>query len=437
MVQQAVILAGGKGTRLGSLAERRPKALVDIAGKPLIEHQLEVIARYGISKVLILTGHLGEVLEAEIGDGARFGLEITYWREPAPLGTAGAIKGAEHLLEDTFFVIYGDIIFDINLARVAAFHEQRQALATLVIHPNDHPYDSDVVEVDQSDHIVAFHTKTREPDRLVPNLVNAGLYLMSKRCTAFIAPDTFADFGLDIFPAMLDAGQTLAGYNTPEYAKDAGTIGRREAVSADVLSGKVGRRNIGNRQRAVFLDRDGVLIEERGDAVRQDNAVLLPGVAEALAELNKSDFLSIVVTNQPGIAKGFVTAADVADVHKSIDMMLGAERAYVHGYYVCPHHPERGFAGEIVELKIECDCRKPKPGLLLRAAEHFNIDLANSYMVGDRTVDIAAGKAAGTSTIGVRTGYGCADGIVDTAPDSMCADLRQVVRLILENDSEN
>jgi D,D-heptose 1,7-bisphosphate phosphatase len=430
MVRQAVILAGGKGTRLGALAEHRPKALVDIAGKPLIVHQFEVLKRYGVDRVLILTGHLGSVLEDEIGDGSHFGLNVTYRREPEPLGTAGSLKDAEDLLDEEFFVVYGDIIFDIDLGRLARFHTAHSAVATLVVHPNDHPYDSDVVEVDAESRITAFHTKTREPDRLVPNLVNAGLYLLSKECLAEIAKGVFADFGLDVFPAMLAQGRTLAAYNTPEYAKDAGTVGRREAVSADVLSGKVARRNIGGRQKAVFLDRDGVIIEERGDAVRRGDVQLLPGVAEAIAALDKSDYLVLVVTNQPGIAKGFVTAAEVADVHKSIDMALGAERAYLHGYYVCPHHPERGFPGEISELKIVCDCRKPKPGLLLRAAEQYNIDLSQSYMIGDRSVDIEAGRSAGTRTIGVRTGYGCQDGIVPTLPDQLCDDLLQAVRTL-------
>jgi len=435
MVEQAVILAGGKGTRLGTLAERRPKALVDIAGQSLLAHQLDVLKRYGIAKVLILTGHLGDILSDEIGDGSRFGLDITYRREPTPRGTAGSLKDAEALLDDEFFVIYGDIIFDIDLARVAAFHQAREVLGTLVVHPNDHPFDSDVVEADAKGAVVAFHTKTRSPDLVVPNLVNAGIYLLSRQCVDQVAADGVIDFGLDVFPALLKAGGKLAAYNTPEYAKDAGTIGRREAVSADVVSGKVARRNIGLKQRAVFLDRDGVLIEERGDSVRQDNARLLPGVAAAITKLNKSDYLPIAVTNQPGIAKGFLTFAEVDDTHKRIDMLLGVEHAYVLAYLVCPHHPQGGFEGEVASLKIDCDCRKPKPGLLLQAAERFNIDLALSYMIGDRTVDIEAGRAAGTRTVGVRTGYACADGILPLTPDAMCDNLEAAIDLILEQDA--
>ncbi|MDB5622558.1 MAG: histidinol-phosphate phosphatase family protein [Devosia sp.] len=431
MIEQAVILAGGKGTRLGALAERRPKALVELAGKPLLEHQLAVAQRYGIKRVLILTGHLGEELAAEIGDGQRFGLQITYQRESAPLGTAGSLKQAEALLDENFFVLYGDIIFDIDLARVAQFHAAHGVVATLVVHPNDHPFDSDVVETDASGRVTAFHTKTREPERLVPNLVNAGIYLLQRRCADFIMAGQFADFGLDIFPRMLAASEPLAGYNTPEYAKDVGTPGRRSAVEADVIKGKVARRNIGFAQQAVFLDRDGVLIEERGDAVKQDGVALLPGSADGVGRIIRSDFLAVVATNQPGIAKGFLSEADVADAHKRVDALLGAEHAYVHGYYVCPHHPQGGFVGERPELKIACDCRKPAPGLLLQAAAQFNIDLGRSFIVGDRTPDFGAGEAAGVCTIGVRTGFGAQDGILPLEPDFMCADLAEAAELIL------
>jgi mannose-1-phosphate guanylyltransferase/phosphomannomutase len=432
MIAQAVILAGGKGTRLGALSATTPKALIELAGVPLIVRQFEVLKRYGVSRVLILSGYLGDELAAALGDGSRYGLSIQYLKEPSPLGTAGALKSAEALLDRDFYVVYGDIIFDMDLGRLATFHLERESIATLVVHPNDHPQDSDLVEVDGDGQITAFHRKTRRAGGPVPNLVNAGIYVLSRRVAAFIEAGTFADFGLDIFPAMVRSEQRLFAYNTPEFMKDVGTPGRREAVEQDIVNGKVARRNIGNKQAAVFIDRDGVLIEESGDAVTAEAVVLLPGVTVALKALNKSDYLGVVVTNQPGIAKGFVTEAQVAGTHAQIDTLLGTDGAFVHGYFVCPHHPEKGFAGERVELKIDCDCRKPKPGLLLQAAERYNIDLGRSFIVGDRTIDIEAGRRAGVRTIGVRTGYGCGDGTFEGEPDFMCDDLAAAVQLILE-----
>lgn len=432
MIEQAVILAGGKGTRLGPEATTRPKALIELSGQPLIAHQFAALRRHGVRRVLVLTGHLGDVLAEEIGDGSRFELEVSCAREETPLGTAGALKAAESLLDEDFFVVYGDIIFDIELGRLGAAHLAQRPAATLVVHPNDHPHDSDLVETNSDGRIVAFHPKTRDPATLAPNLVNAGLYVLSRRCTDFVPSGAQADFGLDTFPAMLAAGETLLAYNTPEYAKDAGTPERRKAVSADISSGKVARRNIANPQTAVFLDRDGVISEEHGEARTAGTIALLPGVAGALRALNASDLLSVVVTNQAGIAKGQVSEADVAAAHAKLDTLLGADGAYVHAWYVCPHHPETGFPGERQELKIVCDCRKPAPGMLLSAAERFNIDLSRSFMVGDRTIDVEAGRRAGVCTIGVRTGYGVSDAILPVRPDFLCDDLADAVGFVGE-----
>ena len=435
MVQQAVIIAGGKGARLGTHAATHPKALVEIAGRPLVEHQIIVAQRYGVRRFLFLTGHLGDVLADHLGNGERFGVAITYQREENPLGTAGALKDAEYLLDEEFFAFYGDIVFDLDLNRLVDFHREREALATLVVHPNDHPQDSDVVEVNDDGRITAFHSKQRPLGAILPNLVNAGIYLLSRQSLSSIAKGVFADFGLDVFPRMLSAGAILMAYNTPEYAKDAGTADRLVAVGNDIKSGKVARRNLSHPQMAVFLDRDGVVIEERGDRITFDKVQLLPGVAPALARLDHSDFLALVVTNQPGVAKGFLTESDVAMVHNQIDTMLGEQHCYVHGYFVCPHHPERGFPGERAELKIACDCRKPLPGLLLSAAGRFHVDLGASFMVGDRTVDLAAGHSAGVCTMGVRTGYGCADGLMGVDPDFFCHDLSAAIKLILDHQS--
>jgi histidinol-phosphate phosphatase family protein len=433
VVKQAIILAGGKGTRLGALARTRPKSLVNIAGRPLVEHQLLIAKRYGIDRILFLTGHLGHAIAEYLGDGQRFGVEISYCQEEELLGTAGAVKRAEKLLDDTFFVFYGDIIFDLDLNRLIRAHAERNAIATLVVHPNDHPHDSDIVESDANDRIVAFHSKARPRGTIAPNLVSAGVYLLSRRAIDPINSGVFADFGLDIFPQMIENGLPLAAYNTPEYAKDVGTSDRLAAVERDILSGKVARRNLEYAQKAVFLDRDGVIIEEKGDRLTMDQVSLLPGVPHAISRFNKSDFLAVVATNQPGIAKGYLSENDVALVHNKIDVLLGEEHCFVQDYFICPHHPETGFVGERPELKIACVCRKPLPGLLLQAAERMHIDLGRSFLVGDRTVDIAAGLSAGVCTIGVRTGFGCADGIADAEPDFLTDDLASAAKLILDH----
>lgn len=187
-------------------------------------------------------------------------------------------------------------------------------------------------------------------------------------------------------------------YDSPEYVKDMGTPDRYEAVCADYREGRVQAKNLKNKQKAIFLDRDGTINKYVGFLRNIDDFELLPGVTEAIRIINASGYLAIVVTNQPVIARGEVTYDQLQEIHNKMETLLGAEGAYLDAIYFCPHHPHKGYEGEVSELKIECDCRKPKPGMLLRAADDFNIDLSKSWMVGDGENDIKAGKAAGCRT---------------------------------------
>ena len=188
-------------------------------------------------------------------------------------------------------------------------------------------------------------------------------------------------------------------YDSPEYVKDMGTPERFYAVVEDYKKGTVQAKNLKNRQKAVFLDRDGTINKYVGFLRNIDDFELIDGVAEAIKKINTSGYLAIVVTNQPVIARGEVTVPQLQEIHNKMETMLGLEGAYVDAIYYCPHHPHKGYAGEIPELKIDCDCRKPKPGMLRKAAQDFNVDLGQSYMVGDGENDVKAGIAAGCKSI--------------------------------------
>ena len=187
-------------------------------------------------------------------------------------------------------------------------------------------------------------------------------------------------------------------YDSPEYVKDMGTPERYECVCCDYAAGLVRARNLRNKQRAIFLDRDGTINRYVGFLRDIEQFELLPGAAEAIRRINASGYLAIVVTNQPVIARGEVTREQLREIHDKMETLLGREGAYVDAIYYCPHHPHRGYPGEVAELKIDCDCRKPKPGLLLQAAEDYNIDLTKSWMIGDSQSDMQAGEAAGCKT---------------------------------------
>ena len=192
---------------------------------------------------------------------------------------------------------------------------------------------------------------------------------------------------------------TMVCYDSPEYVKDMGTPERLNSVLTDYKAGTVQAKNLKNKQKAVFLDRDGTINKYVGFLRNIDQFELIPGVADAIKKINASGYLCIVVTNQPVIARGEVTVDELDTIHKKMETELGLAGAYVDGLYYCPHHPHKGYEGEIPELKFDCDCRKPKPGMLLKAAEDFNVDLEQSYMVGDGENDVKAGLAAGCKAV--------------------------------------
>lgn len=427
---QVVVLAGGKGTRLGDIGKNRPKALVEIAGKPILQHQLMQVRRYGFSRVLVLTGYLGDQIEDYLAS-QDFGLDVTCIREDRPRGTAGAVKSASSYLDNAFLVVYGDIIFDMDLHRLIQFDREHGALATIVAHPNDHPYDSDLVEVDERFRLRKVHRKDRASNDVRANLVNTGIYCMTKSTVDALPEQGVLDFGLDVLPALAQDGNSIFAYRTSEFIKDVGTLDRLKSVEHDILSGRVARRNLNTRQTAVFLDRDGVLNREIGDHYKADDLELLPDVAKAIRRIDQSDHLAIVVTNQPGIAKGRLSEGDLSLAHARLDWLLGQEGAFLHDVFYCPHHPERGHVGERAELKIPCTCRKPQPGLLHLAAERYNIDLHRSFMIGDRTVDIMAALNANCCAILVNTGFAGKDGKFPCKPDLAFDSLDGAVAAIL------
>jgi histidinol-phosphate phosphatase family protein len=430
-MKQVVILAGGMGKRLKARLGDLPKPMISIGGRPLLEHQIELAKKFGFTHVTIFACYRADIIEQHFGDGHRWGVTIEYVVEKEPLGTAGAVLAGFEKLADNFLVMYGDTMVNVDLERIWKKHLESNADATLLLHPNDHPLDSDLVETDSRDRITAFHNRPHPADRWFQNLVNAGLYVLRKSALkSWSANAAMLDFGKDLFPAMLQRGMILLGYNSPEYIKDIGTPERYDRISAEFSSGVVQRSALDTPQAAVFLDRDGTLISEVDGLRSPDQLELLPDVAVAIRELNHQGFRVVMVTNQPVIAKGFCTEADVEMVHRKLETLLGREHAFVDRTYYCPHHPEKGFAGERPELKIECDCRKPRTGMLLQAARDLNLDLSRSWLIGDSTTDLETARNAGVKSILVQTGYAGKDGKFSDRADFTVRNLLEAVKLI-------
>lgn len=399
---KAVVMAGGRGTRIAALAADIPKPMLPIEGVPVLEREIGGLREQGITDILLTVGHLAPTITEYFGDGAGvspatgqpFGVHIEYLVETEPLGNAGALFEIKEQLTEDFLLLNGDALFDIDVARMAAFHKAHGGLATLFTHPNDHPYDSGLIVTDATGAVQSWLAKEDARPRYYRNQVNAGIHILSPKLLER-RPDTAkVDLDRQLLKPLAGSGKMFA-YQSPEYVKDMGTPARYAQVCADWRSGRVQARNLRQKQKAVFLDRDGTINRYVGFLRNIDDFELLPGAAEAIREINRSGYLAIVVTNQPVIARGEVTPGELREIHNKMETLLGEQGAYLDAIYYCPHHPDKGFAGEVPELKINCVCRKPKPGMLLRAALDLNLDLKRSWMIGDGENDMQAGQRAG------------------------------------------
>ena len=392
---KVVIIAGGQGTRIASVNSEIPKAMIPINGKPIIEYQVELAKRYGFNDFLFIIGYLGDQIESYFQDGSQWGVHISYFRETTPLGTAGALGLLRDQLTEDFFVFYGDTVMDFDMLHMLNYHRANQADATLFLHPNDHPYDSDIVDIDAQGKVRGFHHKPHPEGFIAHNMVNAALFIFSPKILTAIEPGVKCHIEKHVLPRCIASGMNLYGYVSAEYIKDMGTPDRYYAVCDDVVSGKVARLNRAYARPAVFLDRDGVINYEVDLLHRVEQMQLIPGAAEAIHRINQMGYLAIVVTNQPVIARNLCSFEELEQIHMQMETLLGHEHAYVNAIYYCPHHPDAGYPEERKEYKITCNCRKPAPGMLLQAAKDWNIDLKNSYMIGDSQRDVEAGNNAG------------------------------------------
>jgi histidinol-phosphate phosphatase family protein len=385
-----------------------------------------------MTDVVILCGYRADVIAEYCGDGSKWGLNVRCVVEAQARGTAGAVLDALGELQSRFIVMYGDVVLDVDLDRLVAIHEKHTPAATLLVHPNDHPFDSDIVEVDRQGFVTQIRGYPHPPGLELPNLVNAGLYVLERDALAAVTDlPAKPDFGKHVFARMVAQGMRLYGYRSPEYIKDAGTPERLAKTGRDIASGKVAGLSLRNLAPAIFLDRDGVLNEEVGRISRPQDLVLCPGVGEAVVRINRSTYRSVVITNQPVIARGDCTEEDLARIHARLDTLLAQDHAYVDALYYCPHHPDKGFPGEVAALKFACSCRKPEPGLIEQAAEELRIDLARSWLIGDMTTDMELARRCGLRFIMVGTGHGGRDGAFPGEPEFTAPDLAAAVDHIL------
>jgi len=396
---KALIQAGGKGTRLQSISGSLPKPMVALDGKPILQWQIEGLVRSGITEIVIVVSPNGQVIPSYFKDGASFGAKISYITEPAPLGTGGILFQAKPILgKGDFILLFGDLMLDIDWKRMIAFHENHHSEMTAFVHPNSHPFDSDLLVVNEKDEVTGFDSKHNVRSFFYENMVTAGIYILSNRLLETITTPGPLDFETQVMVPAISRGGVFA-YRSSEYVKDCGTPDRFATVTEDIQNGVVAAKCLSRKQKCIFLDRDGTLNVFGDFVTNADKLTMMPDAGESLKLINRSRFLAIVITNQPVVARGETSFEELHRIHNKMEDLLGREGAYLDDLYFCPHHPDKGFVGEIPQLKIVCACRKPKIGLLLKAQERYNIDFSQSWFIGDTKQDVQTGLNAGCRTV--------------------------------------
>jgi D-glycero-D-manno-heptose 1,7-bisphosphate phosphatase len=384
---QAVILAGGLGTRLRPLTDTVPKPMIPFHGKPFAEYLLEMLREQGITDVLFLLGYLSPVVTDYFGDGAKFGLRITYSISPVEDETGTRLRKAIDQLDDRFLLLYCDNYWPMNLAKMWSFFLGTHARAMVTVYANEDGYTRSNLKVDKKG-LIEIYDKTRTSPGLQG--VDIGFGFFPKSIVAEL-PEGNVSFEKETYGRLV-ADRKLAAYVSGHRYY---SVGSHERLSlTDAFLG---------RSRTILLDRDGVLNRKAPKAEyisSPDQFIWLPGALESLRLLKNAGYRVILISNQAGIARGKITWDQLHAVEDKLRREAEAAGGKIDAIYVCPHHWEE-----------DCSCRKPKPGMLFQAQREHHLDLSRVWFLGDDERDVEAGSAAGCRTGLVTTEKGLKDWI--------------------------
>jgi histidinol-phosphate phosphatase family protein len=388
MIRQALILVGGRGTRLGDAARDYPKPLVPIAGDVrFLDYLIEDIARHGVEDIVLLAGHLADrVSERYQGKTVR-GARLRVVAEPAPAGTGGALRYVADDLDDTFLMANGDSFLDMNYLALAQKLGPRDQGALALRRVADAKRFGRVET--KNNRVVSFHEKDASFEGAA--LISGGVYVLRRSVTDMIA-DLPCSIETDIFPALA-AADALACAAFDGHFIDIGLPETLEEARA-TLPGQM-------RRGAVFFDRDGTLIHDDGYTHKPEDLRWQPGAIEAVRKCNDEGLLAIVITNQAGVARGLYGEDAVRLFHAHMQSELRARGAHIDAFYHCPHHGD-GVVAEFAHANHPD--RKPNPGMIRRAMLEWRIDPERSVVIGDTENDSGAAEAAGLGHVLVKPG---------------------------------
>ena len=392
---QIVILAGGKGTRLLKFS-RKPKIFLKFGSTRLIDLYIKIFKNFDAKNISFILGNKGKDIKKYL-DKKKFKGNIII--EEKPLGTAGYLRNFQKFSSEDVLVIMGDILTKFDIKKFLKFHKKKKSDISLFVHPNNHPYDSDLVDINDNNKVLRFYSKERKKDIVSDNLATAGIYLFRSKILKLLKKNKKQDLSKHLIQKAIKKNFFVYAYKSAEYVKDVGTPKRYFQAIKDIKKNKFDFTNNKKKNVAIFLDRDGVLNKEKKNFKYSNPCSFYPKVFSSLKKINQSKYLSILITNQPAVAKGFVTKSYLEYSHKKMQTELGKNNVYLNDIFYCPHHPDKGFKGEIKKFKINCSCRKPKPGMIFQAKKYYNIDLSKSYFIGNSINDYKAAKAAGVKPI--------------------------------------
>lgn len=427
---KALLIAEGKSTLKGSTKENLDLAMLKIGGIPILQHHIELLKKHKITELFILTDQSKNEIIKYFGNGNNFGVYIGYVENNFPSEISKDIELPRGFYENELLIINNGLMINMELTRLIDFHKKKHSEYTLVVHPSTELCNYSLIELDEENKITRYIAKSDRKDLYFQNLIFAGVSLLSAKAVRLLFEKRGVNFDEE-YVSMLCSKLNAYGYNTSEYLLEIQSKENLREAEQDYQTGKLARRNFEYKQKAVFLDRDGVINEETGYISKPQEMKLYDFTAAAIRKANASGYLTIAITNQSSIARGYITLNELKVIHNKMETDLAKENAYLDSIYYCPHHPERSIPGEQTEFNADCLCRKPKPGMLLDAAYKFNIDLSSSFVVGDSERDILAGKNAGCTTMGVMTGYGLRN--TSIFPDFLFSHLSEAIDFIVDD----
>jgi mannose-1-phosphate guanylyltransferase/phosphomannomutase len=390
----AVILTGGKGSRVAEISRDIPKCLLEVNGITVLEHQLRCLEKCSFDEIVIISGYGHEQI-INFLQTFNSSLKISVRRDENLDGTLPALRIIKDLKAKFFVLVYGDIVFDLNLLDFVNYHLSRKADITALIHNSSHISDSDSIEIDKSNKITKINLKARS-GTFNSTLSLGGIYCMNPKLLTSNSLNQDGDIVSDLLEPLIRLNQiSMYGYKNYSFCKDIGTPERLEWTEKMMLHKMIGGWH---RPRSfIFLDRDGTINEDFEKEIDYKSFILKPLVLDAIKLISNLGYGIFIVTNQPGIAKGYISENEVELIHEKLLKQIMMAGGKVDDIFYCPHHPDSGFEGEVKKLKIECSCRKPNSGMVDSVTHKVNINFNGSWVVGDTWRDQYLAKNLGTN----------------------------------------